>query len=354
MWSTNSSALVLVLVASACAGSPSKGTGADPEEQLAVSDFRPDLVRTGAGSDAEVLSVDELPEEHREVLEAWRTGGFTWAIKRGDVLSDPALTSFLVDNLLLLVFEEHQAIRGIAKAARASDAEVEVQGDQLAARRAAYARARAELPRLGKVAAEAVAAATGLGDDTLFALVKDILADMGPDGAPAVAGLLQSPSALVRYRAASMLGRLPSAGLEEPEVYTALQAAAENDASEIVRVQATRALGERGLWASAGRNLTEVDLAPSRLALEACLDDDAEAVRLEAIGGLSLLGDRRAVEALLTFGRDARRDQRLRDLSAAGKTIRSLTGKDLGVDVDAWAAWWETNEEAVEAAGGQR
>lgn len=347
MWSINSSALVLALLASACAGPQSNGAdGADPEEQLEVSDFRPDLTRTGTGSDAEVLRVDELPEAHREVLDAWRTGGFTWAIKRGDVLSDPALTSFLVDNLLLLVFEEHQAIRNIQHTTE--------EPEQLAARRAAYVRARAELPRLGPVAAASVAEATGLGDDTLFALVKDILADMGPDGAPAVAGILQSESALVRYRAASMLGRLPSAGMGEPEVYAALQAAAENDTSEIVRVQATRSLGERGLWASAGRNLTEVDLAPSRMALEACLDDSAEVVRLEAIAGLSLLGDRRAVGALVVFGRDARREQRMRDLSEAGRTIRSLTGQELGVDVDAWDAWWETNKEAVEAAGGQR
>ena len=312
----------------------------EPEEHLTVSDFRPDLdVERGESKTVsdKVVSADELPEAHRELLEAWKMGGLVWNVHRGEVLADSELTTFLVDNLLLLIFQEHRSIQGMAA--------TEEVGESLAARRAAYVRARTELRLLGAPAAEALAEAMAIGDDVLFTLVHDILGEMGADGAPAVVPLLERPSALTRYRAASVLGRLPHGGMREGEVQAALRRAAAEDDSEIVRVQATRSVGERALWSMAGRDLADVDLTPARLTLEACLDDAAEAVRLEALAGLDLLGDARAVEALVAYGERVEREGRAKELSRAGGTVRGLTGQDLGVDPATWASWWKNNGE---------
>lgn len=337
-------ALALGLASLAACGGDTRTPAPDPAEELTTADFRPDLERESlddATLDERVVSEGELPEAHREVLEAWRTGGLVWEIQRGEVLSDPGLTAFLVDNLLVVVIQEHNAIRRMVAGGGGG-------GEELAARRAAFARARGELPLIGAPAAEALAEALALGDDVLFTLVRDILEDMGADGAPAVAGLLDRDSALVRYRAALVLGRLPGAGEAEPAVGAALETAATGDDSEFVRVQATRSLGERALWSMTGRDLTTVDLTPARRSLEACLDDSARAVRLEALAGLDLVGDARAVEALVTYGRTATREQRYEELSRAGRTVAALTGEDLGTDVAAWSRWWGEHRDGLQ------
>ena len=89
---------------------------------------------------------------------------------------------------------------------------------------------------------------------------------------------------------------------------------------------------------------------PSRLALEERLQDGAEAVRLEALAGLSLLGDVGALPALVAFGQDARRDERLKELSRAARTVATLAGRDLGADPGAWRSWWESGGTPVEGS----
>jgi len=151
-----------------------------------------------------------------------------------------------------------------------------------------------------------------------------------------VVPMLEREAAVIRYRAIGALARLPGAGDDEPEVIVALGAVAKSDRSEIVRVAAVRALGERGLFSQSGRAAAAIDLLPWARALEACLADPAAAVRIEALSSLATLGELSAVPAVIDFGVGAEGVER----TAARKALESLTGQRWGTNFSAWKTWW--------------
>jgi len=323
------STLVCLLVV-ACASSKPKPLDATvaPAPQADVSDLTlqdldPDLAREAGAGTGEVVKADELPENLRAVLDAWRQGGFVWEIKRSEVLSSKEETDFLVSNLILLLFDESRAMRRTA-------------GESDPSQRPLLVRVKSELTLCGEPGAAAVAELLGLGDDMLASLAIDTLGDMGSDAAPAVAAMLEREAAVVRYRALGCLARLPGAGAREGEVIAALQAVAKGDRSEIVRVAAVRTMGERGLFSQAGRVAAAIDFAPWLAAIEASLGDPASAVRVEALDALSTLGAPDAVPAIIDFGDRARGAER----TAARRALESLTGAKLGTDFKAWKGWW--------------
>jgi hypothetical protein len=330
----------LGLASLACVGAdPADETpdnlGPGPEADLSnltVEDLDPDLARAGSTTPTtgELVGADELPANLREILDAWRQGGFVWEIKRGEVLASPDETEFLVNNLMLLLFDEARAMRSATAAAEADPSQ-----------RPVLVRLRSELSLCGEPAARALAETLGLGDDMLASMAIDILGQLGNDAAPAVAAMLDREAAVVRYRALGCLARLPGAGGREGEVIAALESVARGDVSEIVRVAAVRTLGERGLFSQAGKPAADVDFAPWSQAVAALLKDPSDAVRVEALGALGTLGDPRAIPAVIAFGESARGVE----VTAARKTLESLTGQRLGTDFKAWRAWWAGREE---------
>lgn len=308
-------ALLSLLVLSACAsdsGGKSAGREATP--------------RNSADSSARIAHVSELPPDHRELLRAYGKGGEAWEEARERALADPALASFLVENLFLELARAHRTIGG-RESERA---------------RAARDRAHAELARLGEAAAPTLVAALEVADDVSAQLAIDVLADVGrPALAPLVAGLSHAqPQA--RRRAADALARVQHGALEEPHVRNAL-IAARDDREWFVRAQVARALGARGS--------RDMETAPWRNALVAMLGDADAAVVEAAASGLAQLADPRAIGALVERLSRAAQAGEPRVFRAAQNALVQLTGQPPQPSIDAWAAWWRANRAHIERTG---
>jgi hypothetical protein len=304
----------------------------DIEEGLDAEDF---VLGADVGSNIDksggMIAVDDLPEEYRDLLEAWKLGGFVWEVKRSEALSDPALTAFLIDNLLVLLFEDFSSTQS---SAYQNGRNVPV------AKQATIERTLKELVLCGKPAAEALAETLAYSGDVFASLSTEMLMEFGREAAPPVAALLDRDKAAIRLRAATALGRLPSAGRNEVTVLARLKTAATEDSSDLVRVRATSSLGERGLWAQVGRSSGSVDLEPYRKALEECLLNPSEGVRSASASGLSTLGDQSAIPALIAAATTAGKADRMGELRAHASSLKSLSGEDFGWDMNEWRAWW--------------
>ena len=286
-----------------------------------------DLVIGGDGAEdtGKVVGVKELPPRFQAILDAWKAGGFVWEVKRSEVLSDPEETRFLVDNLVLAMFDEARSMQ-------------RAQSEFIPAKQfeRSLARIKSELAACGPVAAQAMAEILAVGDDFASAMARDVLSNLSADAAPAVAALLDRDKAVVRYRALEALSKLPNARAGEPAVLARLAEVAQDDRAEVVRAQACTTLGERGLFSQSGRTLAQVDFTPWARAIEGALTDDSEVVRKAALGALSYLGERSSVPAVIAAG------ERGVDLerTAARKALESITGQRFGLDWKAWKQWW--------------
>ncbi|HVS10641.1 MAG TPA: hypothetical protein VMS76_12290, partial [Planctomycetota bacterium] len=196
-------ALLAVVLAGACAG-PRPATERRPEDQGAV------------------VAVSELPERHRELLEAYGKGGAAWEDARRRALSDPELARFLVDNL---VVEWVRAWHGQNAA------------DPTRARRA-FERARAELVRAGATGAPVLAQLLDIGDSVVAELAADVLLRIDPAPVAEVAELLGSPEGETRRRAAALLARLGADPEADERAREALARLAHADPEWTVRAEA--------------------------------------------------------------------------------------------------------------------
>lgn len=296
-------------------------------DDLLVAAQEPGLSTTDSGK---VVGVAALPENFQEILDTYKLGGVVWSIRRDEVLSDPAETRFLIDNLVLAMFEQARAAQR-AQSSLSSTTQLD----------AALKRTQSELVACGAPAAEALAEVLAVGDDFFAKMAEDVLGRMGAEAAPAVAELLGRDKAVVRYRALNAIGRLPSARDFEPQVRDRLREVLANDPSEIVRNQAATTLGERGLFAQSGLRLEQADFRSWARALEVGLDDKSESVRKSVLNALGFLGERSSVPAIIAAGRSGTG----LDRTEARKALESLTGQRFGLDWDAWTAWWERTEE---------
>lgn len=288
-----------------------------------------DELDPGTADTGEVVQVQALPERYQEILDLYRAGGLTWTMERATVLSDPDETRFLIDNLMLAMFEQARAIQRAQKQLASSKAHEQ-----------SLARIHDELVACGPPAAEALAEVLAVGDDFFAAMARNVLERMGADAAPAVAGLLERDKAVERYRALQALARLPGARDLEPGVCAAIRAVATGDAVELVRAEAAKTLGERGLFAQSGLAASEVDFQPWIDALVATLEDESELVQQQGLYGLAFLGERAAVPAVIEAGRGGTQLVQIE----ARKTLQALTGERFGLDWDAWQVWWERQE----------
>ena len=303
---------------------------APPEGDLSREDLVVATADEGASANTgEVVGVAALPERYQEILDLYRTGGLTWTMERATVLSDPDETRFLVDNLILAMFEQARAIQR----AQSQLASSKVPEQSLA-------RVHDELVACGPPAAEALAEVLAVGDDFFAAMARNVLERMGADAAPAVAGLLQRDKAVERYRALQTLARLPGARDLEAGVCAAIRAVATGDEVELLRAEAAKTLGERGLFAQSGLAAGEVDFQPWIDALIVTLTDESELVRKEGLYGLSFLGERSAVPAVIAAGRSGTQLVQIE----ARKTLQALTGERFGLDWNAWQIWWDQQE----------
>jgi len=320
--------LLPALVLAACgATEPAPLEGDLSREDLVVGTA--DEGDAGEADTGGVVQVAALPERYQEILDLYRAGGLTWTMERASVLSDPDETRFLVDNLMLAMFEQARAIQRAQKQLASSKAHEQ-----------SLARIHDELVACGPPAAEALAEVLAVGDDFFAAMARNVLERMGADAAPAVAGLLERDKAVERYRALQALAQLPGARDLEPAVCAAIRGVATGDEVELVRAEAAKTLGERGLFAQSGLTTNEVDFQPWIDALIATLDDPSDLVQKNALYGLAFLGERSAVPAVIAAGRSGTQVVQIE----ARKTLQALTGERFGLDWNAWQVWWNGQE----------
>jgi hypothetical protein len=259
----------------------------------------------------ELRATEELPPAHQEVLAAWRARGADWPLVRERALEDPALRMFLVDNALVDLIRAWQ------------------RGDFTFADPGGYEEVRAEVVALGSAAAPSLAALLGVGNGYGPAIASDVLLRMGPAGVEALLSEASGADAeLVRGQALDLLGGFGelSPALEERVRQAAVDALA-MDPAWIVRERAARTLARRARVGSAGATgeadarLREVVAALSR----ALADEDPAVARAAAVG-LGLVGDRRAVPALVNHLERVLRGDDLAAARAVQRGLETLTG----------------------------
>jgi len=269
---------------------------------------------------APVRPLAELPESHRALWEAWLARDPDWPSKRARALADPALTEFLVQNLLRVLMGTYDQA-GFTTLARE--------------RLGSFERARAELIVLDAASVPYLVELMGIADSAMGDLCASILEEIGRPAVVPVTALLGRGNQ-ARMRAADLLGRLPSAGEAEPEVFAALARSLAEDPFWIVRSEAAQSLGQRGTRAAA--------TAPTRAALSAALAADADSgVREAAARALVQLEDPAAIPALIEYLERAMRDSDLRSLQIAQASLRRLSGVQQTLDPAGWRAWWRSN-----------
>jgi len=275
-------------------------------------------------STAHVVPLAQLPEAQKRVLTAYARGGDEWEREREDVLADPALTSFLVDNLIVEMVRAHAGLTG-AEPARS---------------RRAFDRAVNELVRVGEPSLPQLVGLLEVSDGIVSALASYTLRQLGKPAALAVEPLLDSPNTETRRRAAAVLEKLPHTADNEPELRKRLVRLALSDPEWLVRAEAAQTLGSRGH----NDRVSE----PWRKALEECLFDSDPAVADAAARGLTTLGDARAIPALINSLERTAQAGNLRVFKATQTALRALSAGQVQPDVAAWRKWWDEHRVEIE------
>jgi HEAT repeat protein len=301
----------LVLLLAACAAPSDPATSASPK--TAPKD-----------STAHVVPLAQLPQPQRDVLTAYARGGDDWERERDDVLADPELTRFLVDNLIVEMVRAHAGLTG-AEPARS---------------RRAFDRAVNELVRVGEPALPKLVGLLEVGDGIVSALASYTLRQLGKPAVLAVQPLIDSPTSETRRRAVAVLEKLPHSADNEVELRKKLVHLALADPEWLVRAQSAQTLGARG------RNDRVSE--PWRAALEQCLFDVDPAVGDAAARGLAVLGDARAIPALINALERTAHSGDLRVFKAAQTSLRTLSAGQVQPDVAAWRKWWDQHHVEIE------
>jgi len=275
-------------------------------------------------TEGRVVRAEELPAREREVWELYHAGGAKWELERERVLADPALTRFLVDNLVREMVKSYDRSH-LAQAG-------EKQGP--------FERASAELVACAPHSTPVLAEMLALRDGVLAFLAADLLVRIGTPALEAVQAKLAHAEPEVRRRAAELLGRLPHAGEAEGRIEESLGARAEKDEAWIVRAQAAQALGARGA------QHTHKGYAAGVLAR--CLCDADPSVSESAANGLRTLAEPRAIPILIdALERNAARGN-LAALRSTQAALRELSGQKLDLSAEDWRRWWrEEGERAL-------
>ena len=274
----------------------------------------------------ELTDPAQLPPEYLALLEAYGQGGEAWEQARSEMLADPALMRFMVDNLVIEMVRAYSSMAGVG-ATRGTPA---------------FERAQSELVRLAPESKAVLAGLLSAPDGVVSLLAMGTLERMGRPAVVDVSLVLQDPGREPRRRAAEVLGNLPHAAADEPLVQARMIAVLENDPEWVVRAQVAQSLGARG-----ARDRTP-DAA--RRALQQALSDPDPMVVISAAQGLALLRDPLAVPALIERLRQASRDADVRTMVALRKTLNAVTGEPGQLDLEGWRNWWYDHRDAIQQA----
>jgi hypothetical protein len=271
-----------------------------------------------SGEGGRMVAETELPERYRQAVAAWKQDGPAWREIRQQALEDPPLATFLVDNLIDVMVESYT--RALISAPG------ELAGP--------FERARADLVYLHDYSGPMLIELVLVGDNVVSFLAADTLAEMkDPALSPPVARRLSDPERESRRRAAELLGRLPNALDDEPEVIERLGHALAQDPEWAVRAQAVLAMGERG------QRVREVE--KPRRHISGALSDPDPAVVEAACRALSALGDPRAIPALISLlERVEDQGTRLTTQRAAQSALMKLSGSGSQRPAREWRAWY--------------
>ncbi len=288
--------------------------------------------RGGASKDGAVVGLAELPDDHRALLVEYGRGGAAWDARREQLLGQPELARFLVDNLIV------EMVKGYgAQASGAEELAFKSGADERAAK--AFARAQRELVQLAPVSAPVLVELLGVKDGVVAQLCGDTLIEIGAPAALPLARALEQPSSAARRRTCEVAGKLGDLGPDGARIDAALMRLAHEDDDWTVRAQAADALGPRGAFELARRGDYGGDAGAWRAALEQCLRDEDAAVASHAARSLVLLGDRRAVSGLIGLLDSGVREGDLRRVRSAQAALVALTGARGCDTAQEWRRW---------------
>ncbi len=269
----------------------------------------------------ELVPLAELDAELRQAWQAWIQGGESWDAERDKVHADARMRSFFVDNLIVVMARFYR-------------------GSQLSARNqiaGPFERARLELVRLKETSTPRLIELLELEDAIMTTIASETLLAMKDSSVVLpVSRKLRSDSARARRRCANLLAQLPHARGSEDEVLERLRLAATVDDDWMVRAQAARAIGLRGMAART--------TGDSRRVLEKVLSDPDPAVSGAACRGLITLDDLAAVPALIQhLERLERNGSSFSTLRTAQEALSELTRWPGRHSTAEWQAWWVRN-----------
>lgn len=266
--------------------------------------------------DEGMTAFSDLPAEHQALVRLYGQGGPAWEQRRAELLGEPELANFLVDNL----------VREMVNAWDGSLLETQV------GERGPFERAQIELAYLSKHSMPVLCEMLTLADDVVAFLCIDTLRKIGGQASLPVSELLSREDPEVRRRAAELLAGLGHGRSEEGRVRAALARAATADSSWLVRAQSARALGQRGA--------RDVEAKPWRLALQAALGDSDPAVAAVAAEGLGVLGDPDGVPALVNSFERGMREGEFKIVTASQLSLSVLSG----IDWESRAQWMQPRD----------
>jgi hypothetical protein len=280
--------------------------------------------------DGKLTRARDLPEDRRAILAAYFADGPEWTALRVELKGDPARAQWTCENLVLELFRAYDSANLAA----------------LGEKRGPFERARAELIYFGDAAVPVLVGLLPAKDGVVPVVASDVLSAIGEPAVAPVAKVLEHQEWRPRRAAAELLGALPHAGPAEADLEARLARMAKEDPEWIVRAQAARSLGRRGL-----RHTT---LDPAREGLIPVLFDADPAVGREAATALGALGDPAAVPALLNYVERAERAVDPRSQDAGCAALAAVTRARIKGGAREWRAFWRDHRGELLPAGADR
>ncbi len=307
----HATASLLLLVLASCQSSA-------PESEGEPRSSTPATAEAGTS----VRPVEELPERHRELWQAWLDDDEDWSARRSAALADPELSRFLVDNLVRELMRSYRA----GEFTRPASAKI-----------GRFERTRAELIVIGERSAPVLAELMSIAASDIADVAAAVLSEIGRPGVVAVSEQLdRNDLEQARMRAAVLLARLPYALGEEPAVRARLVAHLTSDPHWLVRAKCALALGQRGY--------ADIETRSSREALVLGLADPDSDVRIAAVQGLARLRDPESIPALIEYYERMIDAGEIDGMRAATEGLRLLSGSAEAYDLRGWRDWWRDHK----------